>query len=120
LEVIKKSCIVSPARNELQEDLMAYEVIRDGNYPGTDLPVFKVFDADEYNDASVKHPRPIGEVWSTGEPGVTGQSVPTGVRWQLSGSFDVSPLYPVGAYGEAARAMIAAYEENLLAGEPLT
>lgn len=89
---------------------MAYELVHDGNYPGTDLPVFKVFDADEYNNPTVRHPRPIGEVWGTGVAGVTGLSVPTGVRWQLSGSFAESPLHPAGDYAGAARAMIAAYE----------
>jgi hypothetical protein len=89
---------------------MPYQMINDGNYPGTDLPVFKVFDADEYNDTEVRHPRPIGEVWSIGARGVTGRFVPTGVRWQLSGSFSESPVLPAGAYADAARVMIAAYE----------
>lgn len=89
---------------------MAYELVRDGNYPGTDLPAYKVFDADEYSSPAVRHPRPVGEVWGTGVRGVSGPFVPTGVRWQLSGSWDESPVYPAGAYADAARAMIAAYE----------
>lgn len=89
---------------------MAYQLIRDGDYPGTDLPVFKVFDADEYNDPAVKQPRPIGEVWGTGVRGVSGHFIPTAVRWQLSGSFAESPEHPAGAYADAARAMIVVYE----------
>lgn len=89
---------------------MAYQLVRDGDYPGSGLPVFKVFDAEEYNDTSVQHPRPIGEVWGTGVKGVTGRFIPTGVRWQLVGSFEESPVLPAGAYADAARAMIAKYE----------
>ena len=89
---------------------MSYQLVRAGSYPGTDLPVFKVYDADEYEDATIKHPRPIGEVWGVGVPGVAVQSLATGVRWQLAGSWDESPVYPVAAYGEAARAMIAKFE----------
>lgn len=89
---------------------MAYQLVRDGNYPGTDLPLFKVYDADEYQDPTVRYPRPIGEVWGTGVAGVSGRFVPTGTQWQLSGSWEVSPALPVGAYADAARAMIAAYE----------
>ena len=89
---------------------MPYQMVRCGEYPGTNLPLFRVFDAEEYNDASVKNPQAIGEVWSTGVRGVLDTFVPTGVRWQLYGSWDESPLYPAGAHGEAARAMIAAYE----------
>ncbi len=89
---------------------MAYQLVRDGEYPGTGLPVFKVYDADEYNDASIARPRHIGEVWGVGVKGVTGQFIPTGVRWQLVGSFAESPEYPAAAYGNAARAMIKAYE----------
>ena len=91
---------------------MAYQMINDGNYPGTSLPVFKVYDADEYNDASVKHPRPIGEVWGVGVKGVTGRFVPTDVRWEIAGRMTLndSNLLPAGAYADAARAMIAAYE----------
>lgn len=91
---------------------MAYQLVRDGDYEDTGLPVFKVFDADEYNDLSVKNPRPVGEVWGTGVPGVTGKFVPTGVRWEIAGrmTLDDSNLLPAGAYADAARAMIAAYE----------
>lgn len=85
---------------------MAYELVRDGDYPGTDLPVFKVFPADD-----PKAPA-IGEVWGVGTKGVTGRFVPTGVRWQLSRAAmtDTSPLYPAGAYAAAARDMIKKYE----------
>jgi hypothetical protein len=91
---------------------MAYQMVHDGNYPGTDLPVFKVFDADEYNDTSVKYPRLVGDVWGVGVKGVTGKFIPTGVRWEIAGrmTLDDSNLLPAGAYGDAARAMIAAYE----------
>jgi len=91
---------------------MAYQLVHDGNYPGTDLPVYKVFDADEYNDTSVKYPRPVGEVWGVGVKGVTGKFIPTGVRWEIAGhmTLDDSNLLPAGAYADAARAMIAAYE----------
>lgn len=91
---------------------MAYQMVRDGDYEGTDLPVFKVFDADEYNDVTVKHPRPVGEVWGVGVKGVTGKFVPTGTRWEIAGrmTLDDSNLLPAGAYADAARAMIAAYE----------
>jgi len=89
---------------------MTYQMVRDGNYPGTDLPVFKVYDADEYQDTSVKYPRPIGEVWSVGVKGVVVGNVPTGVRWALAGSSEVSELYPAGAYSDASRDMIKAYE----------
>jgi hypothetical protein len=89
---------------------MPYQLVQDGTYPGTDLPVFKVYDADEYQDPAVRDPRAIGEVWGTGVRGVTGQFVPAGVRWQISGTWEASPLYPAGAYADAARAMVAAYE----------
>jgi hypothetical protein len=86
---------------------MPYQLVRDDDYPGTGLPVYKVFDADEYQDVTVKHPRAIGEVWSVGVEGVCGKFIPTGVRFQLSGSYAESPVFPAGAYADAARAMIA-------------
>jgi hypothetical protein len=86
-----------------------YQMVRDGNYPGTDLPVFKVYDAEEYNDPTVQFPRSIGEVWGVGVKGVTGSFVPTGVRYQLNGSFAESPVLAAGAYAKAANAMIAEY-----------
>jgi hypothetical protein len=91
---------------------MAYQLVQDGNYPGTDLPLYKVFDADEYNDPTVKYPHPIGDVWGVGVRGVAGKFVPTGVRWEINGSLtlDDSNLLPAGAYADAARAMIRAYE----------
>lgn len=89
---------------------MAYQMIQDGEYPGTGLPVYKVYNADEYQDTSIASPRPIGEVWGVGVRGVTGQFIPTGVRFQLSGSWEESPVLPAGAYGDAARAMIRKYE----------
>ena len=90
---------------------MPYQMVLDGEYPGTSLPVYKVYDADEYNDPSVSRPRPIGEVWGVGAKGVTEGFVPTGVRFQLSGTGELSasPLFPAGAYASAARAMIALY-----------
>jgi len=89
---------------------MAYQLARQGNYPGTDLPVFKVFDAEEYNDITIANPRSIGEVWAIGVQGVSGRWLPTGTRWQLNGSYEESPVLPIGAYAEAARQMIAKYE----------
>jgi hypothetical protein len=111
LPIIKKTCIVGSARErEPQEDPMPYQMIREEDYPATGLPVYRVYDADEYQDATIARPRPVGEVWGTGVRGVTGQFIPTGVRWQLSRSFEESPLYPAGAYAEAARAMVTAHE----------
>lgn len=89
---------------------MNYQLVLAGNYPNTNLPVYRVFDAGEYNDPAVRYPRAIGTVWAVGVPGVSDTWVHTGVRWQLTGACDVSPLLPVGAYSEAARAMVAAYE----------
>src|ERR1700685_1194986 len=63
---------------------MAFQRVRDGEYPGTTLPVFKVYDADEYNDVSVRNPRPVGEVWGVGVKGVTGEWISTGVGFQRS------------------------------------
>jgi hypothetical protein len=88
---------------------MSYLMTRAGDYPGTDLPTYQVWDAEEYNDTS-RTPRPIGEVWAVGSRGVTGRYIPTGVRWQLSRSMAESPTYAAGAYAEACRAMIAAFE----------
>jgi hypothetical protein len=90
---------------------MSYQMQRAEDYPGTGLPVYQVFDAEEYADTS-RRPRPIGEVWGVGSAGVTGRYIPTGVRWQLSGSLAESPTYPAGAYAEAARAMIAAFDAD--------
>jgi hypothetical protein len=93
------------------DDIRRYQLVHDGNYPGTTLPVFKVYDALDYNDITIKYPRPVGEVWGVGVKGVTGQWVPTGVRYQLSGSMaesmDESAVLPAGHYGDAARAMVA-------------
>jgi hypothetical protein len=89
-----------------------FQLVRDGDYPGTGLPVFKVYDAEEYNDPGVRYPRPVGEVWGVGVRGVTGKFVPTGVRYQLAGSEAESPVFPVGAYGTAARAMLMADEAD--------
>lgn len=83
---------------------MAYELVLDGEYPGTGLPVYKVYPAGD------PKARAIGEVWGVGVKGVTGLFVPTGVRFQLSGSYDESPVLPAGAYARAARAMIALHE----------
>jgi len=85
-----------------------FQLAREGDYPGTGLPVYKVYDAEEYNDTSVRRPRVFGEVWGVGVRGVTGKFIPTGVRYQLAGSWDASPVFPVGAYAAAARAMIEA------------
>jgi hypothetical protein len=82
-------------------------MIHEDTYPGTGLPVFRVYDAEEYQDTTVRHPRPVGEIWGIGVRGVTGRFVPTGVRWQITGSSE-SALIPVaGAYARAAQAMIA-------------
>jgi len=83
---------------------MAYELVRDGDYPGTDLPVYKVYPAGD------PKARAIGEVWETGVRGVSGRFIPTGTRFQLSGSWEEAPVLPAGAYADAARAMIALYE----------
>lgn len=88
---------------------MPYQLVRDGDYPDTDLPNYAVYDADEYQDTT-RIPRPIGYVWAIGTRGVTGRHIPTGTRYALAGSWDVSPVLPVAAYGDAARALIAAYE----------
>jgi hypothetical protein len=87
-----------------------YQLVQTGTYPGTDLPVYRVYDAEEYGDPTVRNPRPIGEVWAVGVPGVTGRHVPTGVRYQLANSSEESPLLPAGAYADAARAMIEKLE----------
>jgi hypothetical protein len=84
-----------------------FQLVRDGDHPGTGLPLYKVYDAAEYGNPAVSRPRPLGEVWAVGVPGVTGRPVPAGVRFQRSGSWQESPLLPAGAYGDAARAMIA-------------
>lgn len=92
---------------------MPYQMVRDADYPGTGLPVYKVYDAEDYDNPMVQHPRPIGEVWGTGVAGVVpGKFIPTGVRWDLAGhmTLDDSNLLPAGAYADAARAMVAAYE----------
>jgi len=92
---------------------MPYLLISDGESPVTGLPVFKVYDADEYEDASVRRPRPIGEVWGVGVRGVTGDFILTGCRWEIAGqmTLDDSNLLPAGAYADTARAMIKAYED---------
>ena len=63
---------------------MAYQLLRIGDYPGTDLPLFGVFPAE---DPKSHH---IGEVWAVGVKGVAGKWIPTGVRYQLNGGF-----YPI-------------------------
>ncbi len=88
---------------------MPYRLIETGTYPETGLPVYRVYDAEEYADVTCT-PRHIGEVWATGTRGVLGAYIPTGARWALAGSWEESPVYPAGHYAEAARAMIAAYE----------
>jgi hypothetical protein len=83
-----------------------FQMVLDGTYPGTDLPVYKVYFADEYQDVTVRFPRSIGEVWAVGFKGVTGKYIADGVRYQLNGSYNESPLFPIGAFAAAARAMI--------------
>jgi hypothetical protein len=95
---------------------MPYVIMRDADYPGTGLPVYKVYDAEEYNDVS-RTPRPIGEVWLTGIKGVTGDYMPTGVRWQLAGTGMLSaseemPYTSIDAVSKAAREMIGQYESS--------
>jgi hypothetical protein len=98
-----------------QEDAMPYQMMSSGTYPGTDLPAFQVFDAEEYNDTS-KRPQPIGEVWGVGVKGVTGRFILTGFRWGLAGEDMLAQARradatePLASSGDAARAMIAAYE----------
>jgi hypothetical protein len=77
------------------------------DHAGTGLPVYEVYDADEFGDAIVRHPRAVGEVWGVGVKGVTGTFVPTGVRYQLAASWAESPVFAAGAYGTAAREMVA-------------
>lgn len=83
-----------------------YQLLRIGDYPETDLPLFGVFPADDPQSHY------IGEVWSVGVKGVTAKWIPTGVRYQLNGDYTESPLFGVGCHAEAARAMIAKYEGN--------
>lgn len=97
---------------------MPYQMIREGDHSATGLPVFRVYDAQEYQDVTVERPRPVGEVWGTGVAGVTGRHALTGFRWGLSGEpaltqagrADTTEPYP--SWQDAARAMIAAYEEG--------
>lgn len=86
-----------------------FQMAEYGTYNGTDLPIYRVFDAKEYNDPTIRRPFYIGEVWGVGVKGVSGKWVPTGVRWQLTGSDDECELLPAGAYAKAARMMIEAY-----------
>jgi hypothetical protein len=96
---------------------MPYQMIAAGEYPGTGLPRFQVFDADEYQDVTVKHPQPVGEVWGVGVRGVTGRFVLTGFRWGLTGEGPLAQAEradatePFPSCAEAARAMVAAHEE---------
>jgi hypothetical protein len=92
-------------------ELTKYQLVRDGDYEDTGLPVYKVYDAAEYQDTSVRHPRSVGEVWGVGVKGVTEGFIPTGVRYQASGSYAESPVFPLGAYATAARAMIEDLED---------
>lgn len=89
---------------------MPFQLVREGVYPGTDLPFYRVYDADEYQDVTVKHPRAIGEVWGVGIVGVTGRFIPTGVRYSLTGSEVSSSVFGPGQYAVAARVMIARHE----------
>jgi hypothetical protein len=97
---------------------MAYQVIREEDYPTTGLPVFRVYDADEYQDVTVAHPRPVGEVWGVGVRGVTGKFVLTGFRYGLAGEGPLAQAEradatePFPSYAEAARAVIAAHENG--------
>lgn len=97
-----------------QEDLMPYQMIHEDDYPGSGFPIYRVYDAEEYQDASVRSPRPIGEVWGVGIRGVSGIWLQTGVRWQLAGTGMLDSVLIEGAgagvYGNAARVMIAEYE----------
>lgn len=81
-----------------------YELVRHGDYPGTDLPNYGVYPA---NDPKAPF---IGEVWAIGVKGVTGQWIPTGVRYQLNGDYTESPVFAAGNYAGAAREMISKYE----------
>jgi hypothetical protein len=89
---------------------MPYRLVQDATYPGTNLPVWHVYDADSY-DKPGSCPRPIGEVWATGVRGVTGTWIPTGCKWQLAGTgmLSASEEYPAHALSRAARDMIARY-----------
>jgi len=95
---------------------MAYQMIREEDYPTTGLPVYRVYDADEYQDVTVERPRPIGEVWGTGVKGVTGRFILTGFRYGLAGEGPLAQAEradatePFRSYADAARAMIAEFE----------
>ncbi len=70
----------------------------------TGLPGYHVFDAEEYNDPTIRNLRPVGEVWITGTPAATGY-MPTGWRWQLSGTgmTGASEEMPLTSYPAAVR-----------------
>lgn len=95
---------------------MPFQMIAAGSYPGTGLPVFKVYDAEEYQDVSIKDPRPVGEVWGVGVKGVTERFILTGFRYGFSGEGPIAQAWradatePFRSSGDAARAMIAEYE----------
>jgi hypothetical protein len=95
---------------------MTYQLARTGDYPGTGLPLFEVFDADEYNDPTVRRPRAVGEVWGVGVRGVTGKFVLTGFRYGLAGEGALAQAEradgtePFPSCADAARAMIAELE----------
>jgi hypothetical protein len=98
---------------------MAYQMIREEDYPTTGLPVYRVYDADEYQDVTVKRPLPVGEVWGVGVKGVTGRFVLTGFRYGLAGEGPVAQAGRADATGpfsscaDAARAMIAEFEARM-------
>jgi hypothetical protein len=72
----------------------------------TGLPEYWYFDAEEYNDTSIRNLRPVGKMWITGVSGVTGKYMPTGWRWQLEGTgmLGASEEMPLSSYPEAIRA----------------
>lgn len=87
---------------------MPYRIIPAGTYPVTDLPTYDIYDADEYEDKTIRRPRPIGSVWGVGVKGVTGKYLPTGYRWSLAGAWESTEV--PGGYVTAAKELIAAYE----------
>jgi hypothetical protein len=96
---------------------MPYQLIEWDTYPTTGLPIYRVYDADEYQDPAIAHPRPIGEAWGVGVRGVTGRYLQTGVRWQLAGAGLVEGTLidewaGPSTWSKAAHAIIAAYEAS--------
>lgn len=84
-------------------------MVRADNYPGTQLPTFDVFDAEEYNDPTLRNVRPIGSVWAVGNRVIEGYRFGLAGEDALSQALRADETSPLATPAKAAYALLTAY-----------